>query len=414
MSLRVVECVPNFSEGRDLAKIKVITDAIEAVAGVRLLDVDPGADTNRTVVTFVGDPDQVVEAAFQAVKTAAQVLDMTTHQGAHPRMGATDVCPFVPVEGVTLEDCAELARRLGKRVGAELGIPVYLYEHAASRPERQQPGRGAQGRVRGPRGEAEGSRLGTRLRPGRLPRQGGRPDHGRPGIPHRLQRHPELPRQGPRHGHRLRAAGEGPGGPARSDQRLLQQRQGAEVRRGLLPLRQLRPRCRHLRGAGGPLPGDPRLRPAPPAEAQRHRRRQGRRGPEGLQGRPLHPVQGHRLVRGHLQARPALHQPHQLQGDRPAHRAGSHPQHGRGPRPRGDGQRDRGPGALPGPLPGGSVLPAPAGQVALHPGGGRPGERRVLHGPRGCGPLRAGEEGAGPAQGGQASWPWWAWTSWTK
>jgi glutamate formiminotransferase/formiminotetrahydrofolate cyclodeaminase len=137
MPLQVVECVPNFSEGRDMARIKVITDAIEAVAGVKLLDVDPGADTNRTVVTFVGDPDSVVEAAFQAVKTASQVLDMATHHGAHPRMGATDVCPFVPVEGVTLSDCAELARRLGKRVGEELEIPVYLYEHAASRPERQ-------------------------------------------------------------------------------------------------------------------------------------------------------------------------------------------------------------------------------------------------------------------------------------
>jgi len=137
MSLRVVECVPNFSEGRDMAKIKVITDAIEGVAGVRLLDVDPGADTNRTVVTFVGDPDSVVEAAFRAVETASRILDMTTHHGAHPRMGATDVCPFVPVEGVTLADCAELARRLGKRVGEELEIPVYLYEQAASRPERQ-------------------------------------------------------------------------------------------------------------------------------------------------------------------------------------------------------------------------------------------------------------------------------------
>lgn len=137
MPLQVVECVPNFSEGRDLARIKLITDAIEAVPGVKLLDVDPGPDTNRTVVTFVGDPRSVVEAAFQAVKTAAQVLDMTTHHGAHPRMGATDVCPFVPVEGVTLEDCAELARQLGRRVGEELGIPVYLYEHAASRPERR-------------------------------------------------------------------------------------------------------------------------------------------------------------------------------------------------------------------------------------------------------------------------------------
>lgn len=137
MTRKVVECVPNFSEGRDLSKIKQITDAIEAVSGVQLLDVDPGADTNRTVVTFVGDPESVLEAAFQAVKTASQVLDMTTHTGAHPRMGATDVCPFVPVEGVTLDDCAELARRLGQRVGNELHIPVYLYEHAASRPERR-------------------------------------------------------------------------------------------------------------------------------------------------------------------------------------------------------------------------------------------------------------------------------------
>lgn len=134
---QVVECVPNFSEGRDPAKIKAITDAIGAVRGVQLLDVDPGADTNRTVVTFVGNPESVLEAAFQAVKTAAQVIDMAGHSGAHPRMGATDVCPFVPVEGVTLDDCAALARRLGQRVSDELGLPVYLYEHAASRPERQ-------------------------------------------------------------------------------------------------------------------------------------------------------------------------------------------------------------------------------------------------------------------------------------
>jgi glutamate formiminotransferase / formiminotetrahydrofolate cyclodeaminase len=137
MAHQVVECVPNFSEGRDMARIRQITDAIAAVAGVKLLDVDPGADTNRTVVTFVGSPDDVVEAAFRAVKTAAQVIDMASHHGAHPRMGATDVCPFVPVEGVTLDDCAALARRLGERVGRELAIPVYLYEHAASRPERK-------------------------------------------------------------------------------------------------------------------------------------------------------------------------------------------------------------------------------------------------------------------------------------
>ncbi len=133
----IVECVPNFSEARDLAKIKQITDAIESVSGVTLLDVDPGADTNRTVVTFVGGPESAVEAAFRAIQTASQVLDMSTHKGAHPRMGATDVCPFVPVAGLTLEDCAELARRLAERVGRELGIPVYLYESAAATPERK-------------------------------------------------------------------------------------------------------------------------------------------------------------------------------------------------------------------------------------------------------------------------------------
>ena len=133
----LVECVPNFSEGRDRAKIKAITDAIEAVSGARLLDVDPGADTNRTVVTFVGPPDVVERAAFAAIERAAQVIDMRHHTGAHPRMGATDVCPFVPVEGTTMEACAEIARRLGERVGRELEIPVYLYEAAASRPERK-------------------------------------------------------------------------------------------------------------------------------------------------------------------------------------------------------------------------------------------------------------------------------------
>jgi len=137
MSPQLVECVPNFSEGRDRARMKLITGAIESVSGVRLMDVDPGADTNRTVVTFVGDPEGVLEAAFRAVKKASEVIDMRSHHGAHPRMGACDVCPFVPVEGVTLEDCAELARRLGARVGQELGLPVYLYEAAASRPERQ-------------------------------------------------------------------------------------------------------------------------------------------------------------------------------------------------------------------------------------------------------------------------------------
>lgn len=135
--MKLVECVPNFSEGRDTAKIDRITAEIDATEGVKLLDVDPGKDTNRTVVTFIGTPEAVVEAAFKAIARAADVIDMAKHTGAHARMGATDVCPFVPVAGVTMEDCAELARTLGKRVGDELGIPVYLYEEAASRPERR-------------------------------------------------------------------------------------------------------------------------------------------------------------------------------------------------------------------------------------------------------------------------------------
>ena len=132
----IVECVPNFSEGRDENVIREITSAIEGVAGVRLIDVDPGADTNRTVVTFVGGPETVGEAAFQAVRRAAELIDMRQHSGAHPRFGATDVLPFVPVSGISMEECAAIARQVGERIGTELGIPVYLYEHAASRPER--------------------------------------------------------------------------------------------------------------------------------------------------------------------------------------------------------------------------------------------------------------------------------------
>lgn len=129
--MKLIECVPNFSEGRDMAVIDSITAEISAVDGAELLDVDPGAATNRTVVTFVGTPEAVEEAAFRAIAKAAELIDMTKHTGEHPRMGATDVCPFVPVEGATMEDCVEIARRLGERVGTELGIPVYLYEHAA-------------------------------------------------------------------------------------------------------------------------------------------------------------------------------------------------------------------------------------------------------------------------------------------
>ncbi len=137
MKTRIIECVPNFSEGRDKAKIKEITDAIESVAGIRLLDVDPGEATNRTVVTFVGDPDDVVEAAFRGIRKAAEVIDMRGHHGAHPRMGATDVCPLIPVAGITIEECAALARKLAERVATELNIPTYCYEEAAFTPERR-------------------------------------------------------------------------------------------------------------------------------------------------------------------------------------------------------------------------------------------------------------------------------------
>jgi glutamate formiminotransferase/formiminotetrahydrofolate cyclodeaminase len=128
---QLIECVPNFSEGRDQNVIRQITDAIETVDGVSLLDVDPGASTNRTVVTFVGDPDATVEAAFRAIRKAAELIDMRKQKGAHPRMGATDVCPFIPVSNVSWEEAIECANRLGKRVGEELKIPVYLYEKAA-------------------------------------------------------------------------------------------------------------------------------------------------------------------------------------------------------------------------------------------------------------------------------------------
>jgi glutamate formiminotransferase/formiminotetrahydrofolate cyclodeaminase len=127
----LIECVPNFSEGCDLNVIRQITDAIESVEGISLLDVDPGASTNRTVVTFVGSPEAAVEAAFRGIQTAAELIDMRKHKGAHPRMGATDVCPFIPVSNVTWEEAIACAKQLGKRVGEELKIPVYLYEKAA-------------------------------------------------------------------------------------------------------------------------------------------------------------------------------------------------------------------------------------------------------------------------------------------
>jgi glutamate formiminotransferase / formiminotetrahydrofolate cyclodeaminase len=136
--MRLVECVPNFSEGRDRAVIDAIADSIRACDRVSLLDVDPGESTNRTVVTFVGEPDAVVEAAFQAAATAYRLIDMTKHRGEHPRMGAVDVVPFIPVSGVSMEECVALARRFGERVAEELGVPIYLYEEAQGQEHRRE------------------------------------------------------------------------------------------------------------------------------------------------------------------------------------------------------------------------------------------------------------------------------------
>jgi len=133
--MKIVECVPNFSEGRDSAILDKISETIKGIDGAVLLDVDPGMGTNRTVYTIVGEPKAVIEAAFQAIKTASELIDMTKHSGAHPRMGATDVCPFIPVADMTMEECIEMSKELGERVGRELKIPIYLYEYSASKPE---------------------------------------------------------------------------------------------------------------------------------------------------------------------------------------------------------------------------------------------------------------------------------------
>jgi glutamate formiminotransferase/formiminotetrahydrofolate cyclodeaminase len=133
---KIVECVPNFSEGRNQQTIDTIAESIKAVSGVKLMSVEPDKDYNRTVVTFAGEPEGVLSAAFEATKTAASLIDMRTHKGEHPRLGAIDVVPFVPITGVTMVDCIQLARKYGMRVSSELGIPIYLYEYAATSPER--------------------------------------------------------------------------------------------------------------------------------------------------------------------------------------------------------------------------------------------------------------------------------------
>ena len=133
----IIECVPNFSEGRDMGIIRQITNEIESVEGVKLLDVDPGKATNRTVVTFVGEPEPVIRAAFLAIKKASEVIDMSRHKGEHPRMGATDVCPLIPIANISMEETAQWAHKLGEMAGRELNIPFYMYEYAATRPERR-------------------------------------------------------------------------------------------------------------------------------------------------------------------------------------------------------------------------------------------------------------------------------------
>ncbi|HQU95482.1 MAG TPA: glutamate formimidoyltransferase, partial [Saprospiraceae bacterium] len=140
MSQILVECVPNFSEGRDQVILDAIADAVRSVEGVTLLDVDPGKATNRTVFTFVGHPKDVINAAFEAIGVAGKLIDMTKHKGEHPRMGATDVCPLIPISGITIEELVPYAQELGRRVAEHHGIPVYLYEAAATSPQRKSLG----------------------------------------------------------------------------------------------------------------------------------------------------------------------------------------------------------------------------------------------------------------------------------
>jgi len=137
MNKQLIECVPNISEGRDIAKINAIAHIVETVEGVKLLDIDPGKATNRTVITFVGEPVLVIEAAFRLIKKASEMIDMSKHSGEHPRFGATDVCPLVPISGISLEETAKYAHKLGDRVGKELGIPGYFYENAAKEEKRK-------------------------------------------------------------------------------------------------------------------------------------------------------------------------------------------------------------------------------------------------------------------------------------
>ncbi len=185
---QLVECVPNFSEGRDKSVIDAIARAISGVNGVRLLDVDPGADTNRTVYTFVGTLDAVGEAAFRAASAGAELIDMSRHQGAHPRMGALDVCPLVPVAGVTMDQCVEAARALGRRMAEALALPVYFYEFAATRPERRNLADIRAGEYEGLAKKLADPAWKPDAGPANVQRAARRDGRRRARVPHRLQR----------------------------------------------------------------------------------------------------------------------------------------------------------------------------------------------------------------------------------
>jgi glutamate formiminotransferase/formiminotetrahydrofolate cyclodeaminase len=207
----VLECVPNFSEGRDLNIIKQITDQVESVDGVKLLDVDPGASTNRTVVTFVGEPQAVVDAAFLAIKKAGEVIDMRKHKGTHPRMGATDVCPLIPISGISAEEAVKYAHQLARRVGEELGIPVYFYEKAATsaRAAPTWPSSG-QANTKASRKKSSSQNGSPTIGPQKFNARCRSNRHRGARLPHRLQRQPQHPLGAPRQFGGLRRAGKGP------------------------------------------------------------------------------------------------------------------------------------------------------------------------------------------------------------